>query len=1378
MGIIDWNTIDEYKFEDLCKELLSEKYNNYTWEKYLKRGNKQKGIDIRTFNFSNGKWICVQCKKYTKFINKNITDCQTAFLAGEFSKTTEKFIIITSADLQSKKLKDSVDKSIREFREEHDIELIWWDKTNLEDELIKYYDIVSKYFSIYTADKLCYPHKSKNWQTFNCIESFLPRKITEIKNHGNEENYYLHNIQFNFKVLEDLFQKESSTLRLCLIADAYIGKSTLLKQFCYNCRNTKFIPILIDIKAQTIRDSIEKLLHNSYSFWKNYPTQNIIIILDGLDEVEQSNITKCAKGILEFSKNYPDINIIVSCRRIYYIHYDLIRNLSSFDSYEIAPLSHEEIKEFAQKELGNNYKNYEYFLEYNNLQNIVSYPFFLKKSIEWFRQNKSTLKTKIDLLDRIIDDSTYPLYNREIIDNSLFKDKIPQYILCLKKIALYIQSSNSNILNHVKVARIIQDSALINTILQSSLLTKNKNENIESWSFVNQYFQESFAALALKDLPIEQIEELITVGKSKKKIKQNWLQTAFTLISILDEPTKTSKLIELIEQDNIELLAFCETSTFNYDFRLDAFKKIIKQCIEKERFPIICDTRALALLISGKRDGLDYILSELENDHPQFIKNLLWQIIYYHDSFYDKKKVLTTLTNTLLENSEDENYISILLDIQTKFGLLNKNTVAKLLNNDSLISNYWILSNILKAITNKGWVDEFYPTAINRIELYENKPKTSTVYAPEHRFEDFLLQTNNTDNIDILLKFVSRNIHKIIHRYTNKGNDIKLFYEEIVKKALSAYKNKKRVIKPMISIVKELLNSIELDHLQVLIHFFDITKKRYQLFRSCFSDPTKYWRYPVIMDAKCEEYIFSEYNNGKINNYPLDRIYNQLYSVSEELAEQYYNRTKSITGYDIKNDYIEYWKKIKHDDETRKLNDIKAIQSQEDFSKALQLYYNARGNKWIENYDRYNDAQRQSDSNFINSFLGTLEVNTNSLSLKDCEKYINDKNWFEDFRAKAIYHYNFPDEISKKKILPILEKYYYSEVKKASFENAIIQSSSAFNISHKEKLLADIYTKFLIPTEDKILVKFLWLVHDGFNHLKPNRYFSRILNEHNALNKIILKNVKDISILKQALITNLKNGINSELVRNSHLEYCRELNITEATDIIIQLITERKFQDHNYKDAVDIFLELEGDTNELLELLNNVTDYNSELFIALIEKLIKIEPYEVEDKLKIALNNVESKEKQNEIGLFLIKLGEEIGLETVINNLINCELYEHIDYKIRVPDLSKIDTRIALNNLGKIKSHFLDDDDYRNRPHVPSKKDFLLDCLYNLSRKSEYDLELVESFLLTTIEDLKKTHENANVIYYHIDRIIERYRETTNKVEESKLFEILDNIKL
>ncbi len=63
---IPWNKIYDQDFEILSLYLAEVEMPSMNMDLYLKSGNKQHGIDIKTFDFSNVKNICIQCKKYEK----------------------------------------------------------------------------------------------------------------------------------------------------------------------------------------------------------------------------------------------------------------------------------------------------------------------------------------------------------------------------------------------------------------------------------------------------------------------------------------------------------------------------------------------------------------------------------------------------------------------------------------------------------------------------------------------------------------------------------------------------------------------------------------------------------------------------------------------------------------------------------------------------------------------------------------------------------------------------------------------------------------------------------------------------------------------------------------------------------------------------------------------------------------------------------------------------------------------------------------------------------------------------------------------------------------------------------------------------------------
>ncbi len=222
------------------------------------------------------------------------------------------------------------------------------------------------------------------------------------------------------------------------------------EQLCFNLSSNgiRLIPILIKVKSHSI-DSIEDILDTSYSYWKIYACKEIVIVLDGLDEVPKNAFLDYVTRINEFSNKFPSISIFFSCRKLFYSHFKLNENFRNFDVYDLVPLQNDQIENHIEAILKNKKTNFKNYIQQHNLQHFLYDPFYLTQLIELYRDSandKKLPKNKPDIFDYIIERSFYSATKRKLSDGSILNQKKARYNLSIKKMALALQILGLNLL--------------------------------------------------------------------------------------------------------------------------------------------------------------------------------------------------------------------------------------------------------------------------------------------------------------------------------------------------------------------------------------------------------------------------------------------------------------------------------------------------------------------------------------------------------------------------------------------------------------------------------------------------------------------------------------------------------------------------------------------------------------------------------------------------------------------------------------------------------------------------------------------------------------------------------------------------------------------
>jgi predicted NACHT family NTPase len=104
-----------------------------------------------------------------------------------------------------------------------------------------------------------------------------------------------------------------------------------------------------------VNQNISELLP---AYWSRIPDSQLLIILDGLDEIESKNKNDAIRQIELFSEQHPNSHVIVSCRTNFYKSEtkESSGTLSGFSSYVLLDLDNAEIEKYIKMRLGEHAK--------------------------------------------------------------------------------------------------------------------------------------------------------------------------------------------------------------------------------------------------------------------------------------------------------------------------------------------------------------------------------------------------------------------------------------------------------------------------------------------------------------------------------------------------------------------------------------------------------------------------------------------------------------------------------------------------------------------------------------------------------------------------------------------------------------------------------------------------------------------------------------------------------------------------------------------------------------------------------------------------------------------------------------------------------------
>jgi len=166
------------------------------------------------------------------------------------------------------------------------------------------------------------------------------------------EKYTAETLFLRDELSQDLLSIIEQSKRVVLLSDAGGGKTTELQWIASHFSNddSPLFPYFLPLNKY-VNQNISDLLPPN---WSGLPDSQLLLILDGLDEIESKNKNDAIRQIELFSERHPNSHIIISCRTNFYKSEtkQASGTLSGFYSYVLLDLSHAEIEKYIDMRLG------------------------------------------------------------------------------------------------------------------------------------------------------------------------------------------------------------------------------------------------------------------------------------------------------------------------------------------------------------------------------------------------------------------------------------------------------------------------------------------------------------------------------------------------------------------------------------------------------------------------------------------------------------------------------------------------------------------------------------------------------------------------------------------------------------------------------------------------------------------------------------------------------------------------------------------------------------------------------------------------------------------------------------------------------------------
>ncbi len=1176
-------------FEKLCLRLAQKEGNIEECRLYGVQGNAQDGIDIYAKIDSANSYVVYQCKRVKNFAPGKIKEAVDTFINGNWVQGTEQFVLCTQERLNTKNHEDEIKKQRTELQKKN-VAFKIWDSHGLNSELKKTPQIVYDFFGEQWAISFC------GKKAFGIIHVKSP--LTKKRQYDNPIDYIERRIipfgENDLRLFEpqgekiiEILKKEN---RISLLGWAGTGKSVELEKLAYEIceKASPYYPFLIKLNVytdQSIADRIPEI--------KDIPTNTIVVLLDGLDEVQMGKFDGMRRKILDFAIEFPEAKIIVSCRSNFYtttLENGQLNTLTGFKSYKLAALSDKHIEDYISEKIPLKKKSFLKDVADKNLNSLLHIPYYLIKLTDQFATRNNISESKAELFEEVISENIKKDVKRHFPDDRDSKELEMRRALEKLAFTFEYQGKNNGTWKEIQQTLTKNEQHIIKCA--GSLLDGIEGAD-STWKYNHKNIQEYLVAKLLSKQKFEVIKNVICFPKAYKKVKPTWVNTLSFIISSLSKSNDVrNQLLDWLADNEPELLIKFEPDKLTDAVRYEVFEKIFKFYKKEKRRINRSKFNSWELAkFSQSEKSLQFLVQEIRNDLSVASRANALDLISYFEikSNYPKHvKVSKKAIEQILFEESELQYLS--LKAYVELFQLNEDEFEKLMKRFQNTSDTWVKFTLFYAIHKQGYQEKYIGTVLEFAGKYiskqhEDSDRLTNEYSElvhciqavksldaTKKVVDFIM--NDYKRVSYSIYFCKIIGHTLKHVAKSFPSD-----DDLYEKIKSAFKS-------------ENFGFYD-ERFKEFIEYFDSTGNRTRIFKELYSKnitDLKYYtlkQLALLANEEAIEFMANEFRTSNINaNIVMDFQY-CLERNSKNLKQfnKLVNETEPIELPVDRN-----WEKEKRDRRER----TKALLFDKDaFKCAIEQVFIDAG-KDVLTYDEIWEIQ---NTEFDGKYLAVVYRATRLYEIHEKRDKAKLLDWIEDnwdeYSIRIII--DFLKEDSDPEFTDDQLKYIKTWCDKKSKE-----------VNYKTALSHPIEST---TTANLEAIKLSFLVRRlKLDYYDTEFYLNMLSFQKWGDNEIkifdFVESVAPKDKIDEQVLMNLSEGIEFDMVLENHLDYCIKHVLTQASEHLIKFLEDGGYK--RYK-VLESYNTLGGSLEKLENILPKITDdFKFELIRELINRKSRI----------------------------------------------------------------------------------------------------------------------------------------------------------------------------
>lgn len=1175
------------------------------------------------------------------------------------------------------------------------------------------------------------------------IDNYIPRTVTLFETVVNKHTKPF--IENERLTLVDVVDERK---RIVLLGDAGSGKSTEVRNLFFHHKSSEspLIPIFQRLNSYTASTNLESFLPNG---WQGIPESLLLIIWDGLDEIQPRDFNSTIRQIKNFSDQHPQARMVISCRTNFF---ELPINGSSgtlpdFTPFFIDDISIAQASDYYQRAKNN--PDGEQFINsvYDaNVIDLIRRPFFLMLLSEHYAGDKKLSLKRSELYKLFLE-------NRIQLDTEHFKTTVErrarknEIIQMLQKVALGMEILGKN---HIQEEELLEwISAEEFESLKFFTAFKKEDGKDDVWQFEHNNIQEYLSALALSDLPFEKVIKFIAFDDDTHRMVPSWTNTVSFLFSIVPaQSTMFENLLNWFVTNQREVLVKFEPDKIDKDLRESLFQEIFNFYVKEDIWLRSNKFGLRELAAFGKSESNILFLSSFLEDSQttRTVKLNAIQLIEYMQpdaKLYEKIKSL--LLKEIESNTEDVDYLHASILALEGIGGTEQSIIEKLMKLLSERKNQYIRSAMYSILIESDYLEDYTDYVLEgfRIAKQNNDVDRSHVSLADEtwKLKEAVLKIKTADGLKKVISFASED-----GRFEYEYDSAKIL-NGIVKNSVKAYRQDTSLFDSFLDWFINDVRAFRTEKSNQVKQFFvatnTIDKAYEEILKIDDKDKERIRSLALakLMTPELIQKVINAFLNHDITRKDIQDLYFELGWASNEHRELFVQLVHNQTDVKIQTPTIVDHEGIRK----RKLQeDFDLMFDVDKFEEAVLEVFQKEGKDEIADNDLYEirkDHRQWIDledvySNAALRLLREMSSREHAVTIPKVKEWFQNSVATEYYRVSRIFETISEDVILTDSQEDWIREWCLRTVPTINFRKAIQVVGDRTTWSTK-----GIYIWRFSPILDVKYPKEILLDMLSFDALEDSE---------TAGYAYVLNQLEEDEIVNR-MLENLRNGIDFHRVLMNHVKYLCSAGINESYQLIVNEIVNPNMHSYYRRDYLKVFSEV-TESNEYLK--SSVLVADSELKWPIITQLIQAGEQEyVMDYLLKELKTSSVSADLRKSAEMLVQLGNLDGLDALVEIITKAD--ESSIEEQNILCIKKLKDTAAIPKLIELLKY-----SYSKPVKVDgfySLESQVLDSFYNIALQSLDNFKRVKKSLESFVDEYRDVFVDVKFIRISIDRMEEQF---------------------